>query len=183
MLALSAPSHPRRSDERVGDAMSGLFDLVSSDDLCAKLDHDYRRVKAHPSDVFAAFDFIVTAWHLVEWPHPGRSATRKDLIEQYPVLALCHHLCVSGKHFAPTDPRHESVQATFRKSAWRREAWDSDAWAQGVWADELVIELSGEAREAFGDRLTMEQFADKVMEFWRGPGGCPPGQHVSGTAM
>ena len=42
--------------------MAGLFDLVTTEDLCAKLDHDYRRVKSDSADVFAAFDFIVTAW-------------------------------------------------------------------------------------------------------------------------
>ena len=49
--------------------------------------------------------------------------------------------------------------------------------------DQLFIELSGPARDEFGERLSMERFADLVMEFWRGPGGCPKESHVSGTAM
>jgi hypothetical protein len=165
--------------------MAGLFDLISADDLCAKLDHDCRRVKANSADVFAAFDFTMTAWHLLEWRHQGSSnrAARDALCAQYPVLGLCEHLCVSGKHYAPTNPKHQSVLGTFRSSAWARGFWASGFWGKNVWKDGLVIELSGAARSALGDRLTMEQFADLVMAFWRGPGGCPAEQHHAGTAM
>ena len=47
-----------------GDWMKGLFDLNSADDLCRKLEADYHRVSENPGDRFAAFDFVVTAWHL-----------------------------------------------------------------------------------------------------------------------
>lgn len=161
--------------------MAGLFDLVTADDLCAKLDHDYRRVVTNDADVFAAFDFIVTAWHLLEWKHPG--AAGKALKEEYSILALCEHLCVSGKHFDPTDPRHQSVQGTFRKSAWGRGCWAHGCWAQGTWQDELVINIAEGSRESLGERLTMRQFADLVMEFWRGPGECPGESHIAGSAM
>jgi hypothetical protein len=165
--------------------MAGLFDLVSFNDLCAKLDQDYRRVNANAADVFAAFDFIVTAWHLLEWRTPGNAAKdeRRSLCEQNPILALCEHLCVSGKHYEPTDKRLNSVQGSFRRSAWPRGAWASGVWAQGVWQDELVIELSGTAKDVFGDRLTMREFAERVMQFWRGPSGCPKESFIAGSSM
>jgi hypothetical protein len=90
---------------------------------------------------------------------------------------------VSGKHYAPTSPKHQSVQGTFRSSAWARGFWAPGFWGKNVWKDGLVIELSGAAKDAFGDTLTMEQFADLVVAFWRGPGGCPAEQRVAGTAM
>ena len=165
--------------------MAGLFDLVTADDLCAKLDHDHRRVKADSADVFAAFDFIVTAWHLLEWKYPGNKAKaeRDDLCQQYPILSLCEHLCVSGKHYEPTNPKLQSLQGSFRHSAWKRGIWASGIWAKDVWQDGLIIELSGAAKDAFGDRLTMERFADLVMQFWRGPGGCPKESDVGGSSM
>jgi hypothetical protein len=165
--------------------MAGLFDLVTADDLCAKLDHDYRRVKADSADVFAAFDFIVTAWHLLEWRYPGKDgkAQRDALWQQYPILALCEHLCVSGKHYEPTNPNLPSVQGCFRKSAWKRGAWAPGTWVKGTWQDGLIIELSGTAKAAFGEQITMHRLADLVMEFWHGPGGCPKESHVSGSAM
>jgi hypothetical protein len=164
--------------------VSGLFDLFSADDLCAKLDHDYRRLKAQPSDVFAAFDFLVTAWHLLEWRYPGdaASAQRDGLMKQHPILGLCEHLCVAGKHFEPTSQRHQSMTGSFRKSVWKRGMWAPGVWASGVWQDALVVDLSGPAKAAFGDSITMAQIADLVMDFWRGPGGCPKESHVSGVA-
>jgi len=165
--------------------MAGLFDLVTADDLCAKLDHDYRRVKTDPADVFAAFDFLVTAWHLLEWKHPGRDGkTQRDsLWQQFPILALCEHLCVSGKHYEPKDPKLQALQGSFRDSAWRRGSWAPGVWAKGVWRDDLVIELSGSAKAALGEKITMDRLADLVMEFWRGPGGCPKERNVAGSAM
>jgi hypothetical protein len=164
--------------------VAGLFDLVTADDLCAKLDHDYRRVKASPSDVFAAFDFIVTAWHLLEWRYSGKAAKpqRDQLLQQYPIPGLCEHLCVSGKHFAPTDPNLQAVQGSFRKSVWRRGVWAPGTWAHSAWRDELVVDLAGAAKAAFGDSITMARLADLVMDFWRGAGGCPKESHVSGKA-
>ncbi len=165
--------------------MAGLFDLMTADDLCAKLDHDYKRLKADSADVFTAFDFIVTAWHLLEWKYPGNKAKtqRHALCQQYPILALCEHLCVSGKHYDPTNPKLQSVQGSFRKSPWKRGVWASGDWAKGVWQDELVIELSGTTKNTLGDQLTMEKFADLVMQFWRGPGGCPKESDVAGSSM
>ena len=165
--------------------MAGLFDLVTADDLCAKLDHDYRRVQADSADVFAAFDFIVTAWHLLEWRYPGDSAKaqREDLCQQYPVLGLSKHLCVSGKHYKPTNPKLQSVQGSFRKSAWKRGVWAPGVWAKSIWQDGLVIELLGAAKAALGERLTMGQFADLVVEFWHGPAGCPQESRLSRSAM
>ena len=165
--------------------MAGLFDLVSTDDLCAKLDYDYRRVKADPANVFAAFDFIVTAWHLLEWKHPGSDgkAQRNTLWEQYPILALCEHLCVRGKHYDSTNPRLQAVQGSFRRSAFERGVFAPDVWAKGVWQDELFIDLSGNAAAAFGVQITMDRLADLVIEFWRGPGGCPRERYISGSAM
>jgi hypothetical protein len=127
----------------------------------------------------------VTAWHLLEWRHQGTAgkAARDALCVQHPVLGLCEHLCVSGKHFDPTYRKHQSVQGTFRNSAWTRGVWASGVWAQGVWQDGLVIELAGAAKVALGDRLTMEQFADLIVAFWRGPGGCPVEQKLSRSAM
>ena len=165
--------------------MQGLFDLLTADDLCAKLDHDYRRVKADPADVFAAFDFTVTAWHLLEWRYPGKEGKeqRDALRQQHPILGLCEHLCVSGKHYEPKNPNLQSLRASSRKSAWKRGVWAPGFWAPGFWADELVIDLVDPARSVYGERIKMDYFADLVMEFWRGPGGCPKESRVSGSAM
>ena len=164
--------------------MRGLFDLLSGDNLCAKLEHDYERVLSNTADVFAAFDFLVTAWHLLEWKYPGNSSKkqREDICKKYPILALCEHLAVSGKHFEPTNKKLHSVSETHRDSCWKRGVWAPGVWQRGVWKDDLVVELTGEARVAFGDKLTMKELADLVMAFWRGPGECPEVTGVSGSS-
>ena len=164
--------------------MAGLFDLVSGDDLCAKLDHDYRRLSKDFSDVFVAFDFIVTAWHLLEWKYPGdnKKSQRTELYKQHPILQLCEHLCVIGKHYEPTNPKHKSVYGSFRNSPWKRGMWAKGVWDK-VWKDELIINLSGPVKEEMGEQLTMQEFADYVMQFWRESGGCPPESNVGGSAI
>jgi hypothetical protein len=165
--------------------MRGLFDLLSGDDLCAKLEHDYERVSRNPADVFAAFDFLVTAWHLLEWKYPGKSSQkqREDMYKQYPILALCEHLAVGGKHFEPANKKLNSVSETRRDSVWERGVWAPGVWQRGTWKDDLVVELTGEARVAFGARLTMKELADLVMKFWRETGGCSKSSGMSGSSI
>jgi hypothetical protein len=47
--------------------VKGVFDLRSPEQLREKLEADFKRVLGDPLDSYAAFDFFVTAWHLVEW--------------------------------------------------------------------------------------------------------------------
>ena len=166
--------------------MRGLFDLLSADDLCAKLEHDYGRLSAKPADVFAAFDFLVTAWHLLEWKYPPGSTAQKqreDAKKLHPILGVLEHLAVGGKHFEPRDKKLDSVAGTSRDSFWTRGFWAPGVWAQGVWKDDLVVELTGNARTVFGEKLTIKKIADLSMVFWRGPGGCPKATGVTGSSM
>ncbi len=165
--------------------MPGLFDLLSGDDLYAKLEHDYQRVLDNPADVFTAFDFLITAWHLLEWKYPGDTAKkqRDDLRKRYPILALCEHLAVSGKHFEPTSKKHNSVDTTYRDSVWKRGVWAPGVWQPGVWRDDLIVELTGDAQITFGDKLTIKEIADLVMNFWRGPGGYSNTGRSPGSAI
>lgn len=165
--------------------MNGLFDLLSFDDLCAKLEHDYRRISANPADVFAAFDFFVTAWHMLEWKYPGSSAKiqRETVAKQYPILAVLEHLAVGGKHFQPTNPKLVSVKKTRRDSAWARGLWAPGLWGPGVWKDDLVVDLDGDAKATFGPTLNVKQIADLTMTYWRGPGGCPKATGVGGSSI
>ncbi len=163
--------------------MPGLFDLLSADDLCAKLEHDYARVCTNAGDAYAAFDFVVTAWHLLEWRYPGNSsqAQRDAIREANPIIELCEHLAVGGKHYEPTAKRHRTVAGSRRASLWKRGLWAPGLWAPGFWQDDLIIELAGPAQMAFGDTMNFARFAQLMIEFWRTQGGCK-GQRVPGSA-
>ncbi len=45
-------------------------DLITPKYLLRKLEHDYARVQRNPRDTYAAFDFFVTAEHMVDWVSP-----------------------------------------------------------------------------------------------------------------
>ena len=50
----------------------GFFELQTAQDLLRKLRHDSQRVKQSPMDSYAAFDFFVTAHHMLEWRYRNK---------------------------------------------------------------------------------------------------------------
>jgi hypothetical protein len=54
--------------------MPGALHLKTPRDLFANLGHDLEQLKQRPDDPYAAFNFFVTAEHILDWLHPaGRS--------------------------------------------------------------------------------------------------------------
>jgi hypothetical protein len=149
--------------------MKGVFELRSPRQLFEKLEADYKRVLADPLDSFAAYDFFVTAWHLVEWKHPPATdaAGRIALLARIPVLRVCEHLAVGAKHFEADSTRHTRVSNTRSTSVWASGTWAPGTWAPGTWAGDLVVTLDGVARATLGDQLTVPELAGVVMDAWR----------------
>ena len=119
-------------------------------------------------DSYAAFDFFVTAWHLVEWKHPPASdgAARSALLARHPILRVCEHIAVGAKHFEPDPQRHKSVSETAATGVWAAGAWAPGTWAPGTWAGDLVVYLDGKAREQVGEKLTVQELARRVVDAW-----------------
>jgi hypothetical protein len=149
--------------------LKGVFELRSPDDLLRKLEADFARVTADPLDSYAAFDFFVTAWHLVEWKHPpATDATeRSALLARHAILRVCEHIAVGAKHFEPNSQRHKSVVDTAATGAWATGAWAPGAWAPGVWSGDFVVHLDGQAREQLGPTITVQELARRVVDTWR----------------
>jgi hypothetical protein len=87
----------------------GFFELRTPHDLLKKMQRDHSRLEANSLDAYAAFDFFVTANHLVDWVWP--SATRQQLRdnrEDVPLLRVCEHLADGAKHFLLTRP-HQAL--------------------------------------------------------------------------
>jgi hypothetical protein len=60
------------ADTQAEVLVKGAFELRTPCQLFDKLEADFKRVQSDSLDSFAAYDFFVTAWHLVEWKHtPG----------------------------------------------------------------------------------------------------------------
>lgn len=147
--------------------MKGLFQLQTVGDLLAKLRHDYQRLQQDPNDAYVAFDFFVTAEHMLDWVYPGsagknqRGAERNSQV----ILQVVSHLATGAKHMVPEDPRHTSVQhADVAPSTYGHAQYGTARYG----ADHLIINLDGAAAAQFGLSITPLDFAGRVLEYWQG---------------
>ena len=130
----------------------GLLTLQSPQDVLAKLEHDYQRLKQSPMDPYIAFDFFVTAEHMVDWlfPADGDAPKRKEMRGSSVLLEVCSHIASGAKHFHATARRHRSVEKTVERPAARFGVLEIGVSRLGT--DEgLEIQLQGEAAQQLGD--------------------------------
>lgn len=145
--------------------MKGVFGLNTAEDLYRKLQADQARVLADPTDAFAAYDFVVTAWHLCDWRFAGKlGPARSDFCNRHIAVRVCEHLATGAKHFSPGN-KHSSVSSTDTGGVWAKGVW-GNVWASGVWAEWIEIELDGDARTTLGDRISIKKLAELVMRAW-----------------
>ena len=125
---------------------TGFADLRNPCDLLRKLQHDQERMVADPADSYAAFDFFVTAEHMLDWlhPDPGGEAARKAARRGDILLQLTSHIASGAKHFDARDRRHTSVSSV----EYIRYA---DDYVESGYVDEvIVIKLSPAEASVFG---------------------------------
>jgi hypothetical protein len=147
--------------------VKGIFELRTAADLFKKLEADYEALSAAPTDSRVAYNFFVTAWHLLEWLYPVDKSKREQIRDEHPVLQVCEHLAVGAKHFSPGNQRLKSVVNTGRAGHWPQGYWPAGYWPRGYWRDSLVVELAGGARDLFGPQIDVLPLAQEVMKFWR----------------
>src|SRR5690554_6328496 len=92
----------------------GFGELRMASDLVLKLQHDLERLKTSPHNQYAAFDFFVTAEHIVDWIYPDQTDSnnrekRKTVRANSELLRITSHIANGAKHFEATDKRHQSV--------------------------------------------------------------------------
>jgi hypothetical protein len=146
------------------------FDLQTAHDLYTKLGRERQALQEEPTSSDIAFNFFVTAWHLLDWKYPGDGniATRKARRDSEPLLQLLDHLANGLKHFEITQKKHESLQETGVSSDWFARGWFEPGWFAPGWfgGGDLIVKLNGPARAAFGSHITVLDLAAKVMTFW-----------------
>ena len=151
--------------------MKGLFELQTPGDLYRKLEWEFSKLAKDPKDSRVAYNFIVTAYHLLEWvlpeTEPDFKTKRQEMERQCPALEICHHLSIGAKHFVPTNPKLTAVRETGRASHWHKNHWGIGYWHKNYWADALTVELVGRARDAYGKSISLKDLADTMMEFWQ----------------
>jgi hypothetical protein len=97
------------------------------------------------------FNFMVTAWHLIEWfrrATPSQSDAFKDdlaALERQPMLQICRDICDASKHFRLDRPS-KTVRSTTPISAtsgalWGAARWGEMQWSQPSTKETLVVEV------------------------------------------
>ena len=140
----------------------GWFELNRPSDLVKKLAHDFGRLERSPQDQYAAFDFFVTAEHIVDWIHPKDRAAREALRSSHALLRITSHLANGGKHFQATRPHHKSIAG-----AEKERYVEAGYVEEGYVAEPLVVHLTKEeATEVGGTTIEAVALARKVLEYW-----------------
>lgn len=141
----------------------GFATLQTAGDLLRKVRHDHDRLRSAPDDVYAAFDFFVSAYHMLDWLHPNDVAARKAEKEGNLLLQVCSHIANGAKHFQATAKHHTSVADLYsEEGAFQRDCFQADAFQVGG----LFVDLDGQAAMTFGTRLEVIDLAGRVLAHW-----------------
>jgi len=141
----------------------GFFALQKSADLLTKLRHDYGRIQSSPTDTYAAFDFFVTGYHMLDWLYPNNKK-RQDQEEKASILLqICSHIANGVKHFHALAKKQQSVaEVRVQEGAFQRNAFQADAFQ----VEALIIQLDGQAAIQFGAEIECLTLATKVLKYW-----------------
>ena len=154
--------------------MKGAFALKSDRDLYDKLLRDFAELKSNLTNSDAAFNFFVTAWHLLEWRYPKNknSELRGRIRDSEPILQVCEHLAVGAKHFAPENSNLSAVSSTEETTGGLARPLVRPLVRPLarplVQEPKLIAHLTGTAAETFGSKVDIEKLADETMRYWRG---------------
>lgn len=144
-------------------SFKGFAELRVPRDLVKKLECDLERVLKSPQDQYAAFDFFVTAEHIVDWIHPNDRKAREEVRGSSSLLRITSHLANGGKHFEAKAVHHKSV-ADVEKSRYVAAGYVEE----GYFEDPLIVHLTAEEQISFGqDRIEVAVLAKQVYEYWK----------------
>ena len=142
---------------------SGFCELRTPKDLLRKLEHDFGRISDNPEDEFAAFDFFVTAEHIVDWLYPSNRTDRENMRLNNPLVAITSHIANGAKHFVATYKHHKSVAGVERS-----KYFAEDCVEKGYVAEPILVKLSpAEAAVLGASEIEAPELALKVLNFWK----------------
>jgi len=145
--------------------MKGFGQLDKPGHLLGKLRHDFDRVTSDPTDTYAAFDFFVTAEHMVDWVLPGfaQKHAQAALRASNAVLQVVSHIANGSKHFIAEARHHQHVQhVDAPPPAFQPDAFQGADFQTGA----LYVTLEGEAAQALGPQLLVTDLAARVLRYW-----------------
>ncbi|MGE0290603.1 MAG: hypothetical protein AB7I42_30020 [Bradyrhizobium sp.] len=141
----------------------GFGELQKPEDLVRKLEHDLGRVRNSPQDQYAAFDFFVTAEHIIDWLHPDDRAAREATRASSPLLRITSHIANGAKHFEAKNKHHRSVSGV------EKERYVEPGYVEeGYFAEPLIVHLTpDEGKEIGHNPVEAVWLAEQVYEHWK----------------
>ena len=143
--------------------MKGVFTLKTAADLREKVRRDLEKLRAEPLNVDAAFNFFVTAEHMLDW------SKTKDTRKNSTLLRICSHLANGFKHFELDERRHNSVSTAEVCGLGYFTAYSTSyatAYSPGS-SPQLIISLENEAADQLGKQsIAAIELAEMVMKYW-----------------
>lgn len=143
----------------------GFAPLKEPKDLLQKLKHDFERMQANPNDSYAAFDFFVTALHMLDWLYPDSENGKSDidqLEKDNEILQIVSHIANGAKHFEATAKKHKSVKdLEASPGAFDPRAFSTKAFSPGAFNfTGITVTLTD------GHKRHVYDLAEEVLEFW-----------------
>jgi len=152
----------------------GFFELTTPQQLLGKLEREYQRMKELPLSTDMAFNFFVTAEHMLDWLYPGKEndTARKKARTSDVLLKITSHLANGAKHFKIEAKHHQSVEGTqitggggmFPASYWGRAYFGAGYFGS---PQTLTVSLTEDAISAFGTTILAIDLAEKVLDYWQ----------------
>jgi hypothetical protein len=150
--------------------LHGFFGLRTPQDLLKKLEREYGRLVAAPFDSDAAWNFFVTANHLVDWIWPSASAKQQAQERRADAIPrICEHLANGAKHFSLDRP-HTAVLAATRIPPARAGVAVNGLSRSGLLTPALVVRLQPDEATALSldqDVINAVEFAAVVLDYWK----------------
>lgn len=143
----------------------GFIELNTVNDYWKKLQHDYLLLSNNCEDVYLAFNFFVTAYHLIDWIFEGersRENEERKVFETNSLMKICFHICNGAKHFNPLDKRNDSV-----KKIEKDKYVDEDYCDVDYVESPIIIYLEDNLKEEFGSSISITDLSNKIMIFWK----------------
>lgn len=139
----------------------GFIELVNVKDYWKKLQFDYTELKKKDEDIYIAFNFFVTSYHLLDWIFEGKYNEERTILNNKPILKLCSHIANGIKHFQTNSNRHNSV-----KEIEKDRYVDEDYCEEDFVESSIIIYLDEKLQSDFGKSIKIIELAKIVMKFW-----------------
>ena len=138
----------------------GFDKLETVEDYWSKLCWEYDTLKKEPYNTFKAFNFVITAFHLLEWISPKlRGIENKEwpqIKKNIKHLKVCEELATGAKHFLVDKVRHKSVK-TLKSSGY----FEAGFFEADYFEERIIITLSDSTD------LTILELAKSLMLDWK----------------